>query len=80
MAESDWEFLRGIFLMEAWETVAVLEDAKGSPVDALQVVTHRLKGAASLHGFPEVADVASDVSCVAVVVPTCCRQSDPCIE
>ena len=55
---ADRDFLRPIFLMEAWETVAALEDAggraAGSRLDALRVVTHRLKGAASLHGFPEV--------------------------
>jgi chemosensory pili system protein ChpA (sensor histidine kinase/response regulator) len=60
---ADRDFLRSIFLMEAWETVAALEDAGGPAagvrLDALRVVTHRLKGAASLHGFPEVADLAS---------------------
>jgi len=58
---ADRDFLRSIFLMEAWETVAALEDAGGPArrLDALRVVTHRLKGAASLHGFPEVAGLAS---------------------
>ena len=62
---ADQEFLRSIFLMEAWETVAALEDgadavARGD-VDELYVVTHRLKGAASLHGFADVADLASEL-------------------
>jgi chemosensory pili system protein ChpA (sensor histidine kinase/response regulator) len=67
------EFLRSIFLMEAWETVAVLEDgaaavARGE-LDALQVVTHRLKGAASLHGFLAVADLASRLEVVLESTP-----------
>jgi chemosensory pili system protein ChpA (sensor histidine kinase/response regulator) len=60
---ADREFLRSIFLMEAWETVAALEDgaaaAARGELDDLYVVTHRLKGAASLHGFAHVAEVAS---------------------
>jgi chemosensory pili system protein ChpA (sensor histidine kinase/response regulator) len=62
---ADQEFLRSIFLMEAWETVAVLEDGAGAAargeLEELYVVTHRLKGAASLHGFTRVADLASDL-------------------
>ena len=57
---ADREFLRSIFLMEAWETVAALEDGAGAvargELDTLYVLTHRLKGAASLHGFPRVSD------------------------
>jgi chemosensory pili system protein ChpA (sensor histidine kinase/response regulator) len=62
---ADQDFLRSIFLMEAWDTLASLEDgvtrlaAGAEPAwDDLFVVTHRLKGAASLHGFPRVASLA----------------------
>ena len=62
---ADQDFLRSIFLMEAWDTLASLEDgvtrlAGGTEPawDDLFVVTHRLKGAASLHGFPRVASLA----------------------
>jgi chemosensory pili system protein ChpA (sensor histidine kinase/response regulator) len=62
---ADQEFLRSIFLMEAWETVAALEDgadaAARGDLDELYVVTHRLKGAALLHGFAAVADLASEL-------------------
>src|SRR5438067_9109148 len=67
MAEpADKEFLRSIFLMEAWDTVAALEGASATLArpggqDALFVVTHRLKGAASLHGFPKVAELAAEL-------------------
>ncbi|HEX6209922.1 MAG TPA: Hpt domain-containing protein, partial [Methylomirabilota bacterium] len=63
MVESaDQDALRSIFLMEAWDTLATLEDGIGRMVagaepawDALFLVVHRLKGAASLHGFGRVA-------------------------
>lgn len=62
---ADQEFLRSIFLMEAWETVAALEDGAGAAargeLDELYVVTHRLKGAASLYGFAAVTDLASEL-------------------
>src|SRR5688500_4406719 len=62
---ADREFLRSIFLMEAWETVAALEagvdDAGLGDGEALHVVTHRLKGAASLYGFPVVAAIAAEL-------------------
>jgi chemosensory pili system protein ChpA (sensor histidine kinase/response regulator) len=65
---ADREFLRSIFLMEAWETVAALEDgaaaAARGELDGLYVVTHRLKGAASLHGFPVVAELAARIEVV----------------
>jgi chemosensory pili system protein ChpA (sensor histidine kinase/response regulator) len=64
----DQEFLRSIFLMEAWDTLAAIEEgvgclaAGGAPAwDEVFVVTHRLKGAASLHGFPRVAALAEAV-------------------
>src|SRR5512132_357919 len=63
--QADQEFLRSIFLMEAWDTLVALEEAvsaleSGAAEDAepLFVVTHRLRGAASLHGFPGVAELA----------------------
>ena len=67
MGESDWEFLRGIFLMEAWDTVATVEEGlprllePEPPEDALAslvVVAHRLKGAAAQHGLPGTAGLA----------------------
>ena len=67
MAEpAEQEFLRSIFLMEAWDTVAALDRAaatlgRAGGVDELFVVTHRLKGAASLHGFSKIAALAAGV-------------------
>jgi chemosensory pili system protein ChpA (sensor histidine kinase/response regulator) len=62
---ADQEFLRSVFLMEAWETVAALEDGAGAAargeLGELYVVTHRLKGAAALHGFGAVAALASEL-------------------
>src|SRR5262245_31002799 len=62
---ADQDFLKSIFLMEAWDTLTSLEEgvtrlAGGAEPawDELFVVTHRLKGAASLHGFPRVASLA----------------------
>jgi len=62
---ADQEFIRSIFLMEAWDTLVALEEGvaalragRGGDVEPLLVVTHRLRGAASLHGFPGVADLA----------------------
>jgi chemosensory pili system protein ChpA (sensor histidine kinase/response regulator) len=67
MGESDWEFLRGIFLMEAWDTVATVEEGlprllepepPEAAVASLVVVAHRLKGAAALHGLSGTAELA----------------------
>jgi chemosensory pili system protein ChpA (sensor histidine kinase/response regulator) len=68
LEDQDDEFILSIFLMEAWETVAAVEDGvrrleAGEPVssgvlDPLVVVAHRLKGAAALHGYPVVSSVA----------------------
>ena len=75
MAEpAEQEFLRSIFLMEAWDTVAALDAAAatlGRPggVDELFVVTHRLKGAASLHGFPTIAQLGAEVEEVLAAHP-----------
>ena len=63
----DQEFVRSIFLMEAWDALAAVEEANARlsagevPADAretLFVVAHRLRGAAALHGFPGVAELA----------------------
>ena len=63
--QADQEFIRSIFLMEAWDTLVALEEGVGAlhagragDVEPLLVVTHRLRGAASLHGFPGVAELA----------------------
>src|SRR2546425_12526096 len=67
MAEpAEQEFLRSIFLMEAWDTVAALDCAAATlarpeGADELFVGTHRLKGAASLHGFPNIAELAAEL-------------------
>ena len=68
LEDQDSEFILGIFLMEAWDTVAAVEEgvrrlAGGEPpsasvLDPLRVVAHRLKGAAALHGYPVVSAVA----------------------
>jgi chemosensory pili system protein ChpA (sensor histidine kinase/response regulator) len=67
MAEHEREFLRGIFLMEAWDTVSTVEEGlprllgpapSGETLAPLVVVAHRLKGAAALHGFPGTAELA----------------------
>jgi chemosensory pili system protein ChpA (sensor histidine kinase/response regulator) len=59
--------LLGIFLMEAWDSLATLEDGldrlrdpevSAQTVRPLVVVTHRLKGAAGLHDFPELSGAA----------------------
>src|SRR5258708_889235 len=67
MAEpAEQEFLRSVCLMEAWVAVAALDRAavtlgRAGGVDELFVVTHRLKGAASLHGFSKIAALAAEL-------------------
>ncbi len=74
-APADQEFLRSVFLMEAWDTLAVIEDAIAAlagdarPADELFVVTHRLKGTASLYGFLEVARLAQAMEQVLTILP-----------
>src|SRR5215468_695923 len=68
LEDQDSEFILSIFLMEAWDTVASVEDGMrrleaGEPpssgmIDPLVVVAHRLKGAAGLHGYPVVSAVS----------------------
>ena len=63
----DQEFLRSIFLMEAWDTLEAIEEGVARIVSGaaepswedIFVVAHRLKGAASLHEFPAVATLAT---------------------
>ena len=67
MADHEQEFLRGIFLMEAWDTVSTVEEGlsrlldprpSGQSLATLVVVAHRLRGAAGLHGFSGTAELA----------------------
>jgi len=68
VADGDRQFLLSVFLMEAWDTLAAVEDGLAtlrSSVDStaviehLAVVTHRLRGSAALSGFPQVAGLAA---------------------
>jgi chemosensory pili system protein ChpA (sensor histidine kinase/response regulator) len=64
--QPDREFLLSIFLMEAWDTVSILEDgapglSTGGDVEPLLLVAHRLHGAAALHGFPRLAEEAAAI-------------------
>jgi chemosensory pili system protein ChpA (sensor histidine kinase/response regulator) len=78
MTEHDPEFLRSIFLMEAWDTVATVEEGlsrllepapTGVTLAPLVVVAHRLKGAAGLHGFPVTAELAGFLETVLERLP-----------
>jgi len=61
---ADRQFLLSVFLMEAWDTLGEIEEhaakleAEGR-IEPLLVLTHRLKGAAGLNGFPGVSALAS---------------------
>ena len=66
--DGDRQFLLSVFLMEAWDTLAAVEDGlaalRHSPdptavIEHLAVVTHRLRGSAALSGFPQVAGLAT---------------------
>ncbi|HEY2995240.1 MAG TPA: hybrid sensor histidine kinase/response regulator [Methylomirabilota bacterium] len=64
----DQEFLRSIFLMEAWDTLVAIEDGMarltsgGEPAwDDIFVITHRLRGASALQGFPNVTTLAESI-------------------
>ena len=68
MADGDRQFLLSVFQMEAWDTLAAVEDGlatlRGSAdttgvVEHLAVVTHRLRGSAALNGFPQLAGLAT---------------------
>ncbi len=58
----DREFLLSLFLMEAWDTLGIVEEHLADPAEALdelRLVTHRLRGSAALNGFPKVAALAA---------------------
>lgn len=67
----DADFLRSVFLMEAWDTLAALEqdlpaftDPAPVPRDIAERVLiggHRLRGAAALHGFSGVSALAGAI-------------------
>lgn len=60
----DGEFMLSVFLMEAWDAIAMLEDglSAGAPApDSLLVVAHRLKGTAALNGYPGIARLAGSI-------------------
>jgi len=64
----DQDFLRSIFLMEAWDSLAALDEgvgrlvAGGDPAwDEVFLVTHRLRGAAALQEFTTVASLAESL-------------------
>jgi len=68
VADGDRQFLLSVFLMEAWDTLAAIEEGlttlQRSPdataaVEQLAVLTHRLRGAAALSGFPQLAALAA---------------------
>ncbi|MGH7302580.1 MAG: Hpt domain-containing protein, partial [Candidatus Rokuibacteriota bacterium] len=68
MADGDRQFLLSVFLMEAWDTLAAVEDGlaalRHSPdatavIEHLAVVTHRLRGSAALSGFPQLSGLAA---------------------
>ena len=68
LEDQESEFILSIFLMEAWDTVASVEEGarrlggveplSSGTIEPLVVVAHRLKGAAALHGYPVVSAVA----------------------
>src|SRR5947199_253934 len=68
-AVPDRQFLVSVFLMEAWDTLGEIEDhapalvAEGR-VEPLLVLTHRLRGAAGLNGFPGVSAIASTMETI----------------
>jgi chemosensory pili system protein ChpA (sensor histidine kinase/response regulator) len=68
VADSDRQFLLSVFLMEAWDTLAAVEEGlatlrhapdETAMIEHLAVVTHRLRGSAALSGFPQVAGLAA---------------------
>jgi chemosensory pili system protein ChpA (sensor histidine kinase/response regulator) len=68
VADGDRQFLLSVFLMEAWDTLAAVEEGLAAlgrgaePAAALEplvVVTHRLRGSAALSGFPQVSALAA---------------------
>ncbi|MDE2179497.1 MAG: Hpt domain-containing protein [candidate division NC10 bacterium] len=66
--QQDREFMMSVFLMEAWDTLASIEDSVSRLLDpagatdgwlaSVLLVTHRLKGSAALYGFPGISGLA----------------------
>jgi chemosensory pili system protein ChpA (sensor histidine kinase/response regulator) len=66
MDRAERDFLLSVFLMEAWETLAILEEqgpalAEGGALDTLHLVAHRLRGSAALHGFDRVSALSGQI-------------------
>jgi chemosensory pili system protein ChpA (sensor histidine kinase/response regulator) len=69
MDDGEKEFLRSIFLMEAWDMIAVIEDraqellaTKGAVIDPeepLLMLTHTLRGTAAVQGVAGIAALAA---------------------
>jgi chemosensory pili system protein ChpA (sensor histidine kinase/response regulator) len=68
VADGDRQFLLSVFLMEAWDTLAAVEEGlaalghapgETATFENLAVVTHRLRGSAALSGFPQVSALAT---------------------
>lgn len=85
MADGDRQFLLSVFLMEAWDTLAAVEDGlatlRHSPdapgvLEHLVVVTHRLRGSAALSGFPQVAGLAAAMEEAVEQVAATPREAD----
>ena len=69
----DHEFLLSGFLMDAWDGVAVIEDATlpGAPsTDAALGAARRVKGAATSNDFPGIAALAGAIEDVLVRLPS----------
>jgi chemosensory pili system protein ChpA (sensor histidine kinase/response regulator) len=85
VADGDRQFLLSVFLMEAWDTLAAVEDGlatlRHSPdapgvLEHLVVVTHRLRGSAALSGFPQVAGLAAAMEEAVEQVAATPREAD----
>src|SRR5262249_45756542 len=68
VADGGRQFLLSVFLMEAWDPLAAVEDGlaalgrapgEATTLESLAVVTHRLRGSAALSGFPQVSALAA---------------------
>jgi chemosensory pili system protein ChpA (sensor histidine kinase/response regulator) len=88
VADGDRQFLLSVFLMEAWDTLAAVEDGLATlrhaedptaATEHLALVTHRLRGSAALSGFPQLAGLAAAmeeaVERVAATPPSADRRS-----
>ena len=69
MADDEREFLRSIFLMEAWDVVGAIEDEfqklhvaprpRMPRKHPLLMLTHTVRGSAAVQGFVAIADLAA---------------------